>query len=387
MADNPSPGSGAGNGVVVGRKTEKKRIASEMLQPSTASTVAGASSRQNQNQRYRRTTITNSINVSVPLPVPVPVVEPLEDHHHIMSSINSNNVGNAFTSATLPHHQLLNYSTTITTTTPAASSSVNLLTTPANNNLVCDFSGLPLFPPYQNKTSSKGREDKLVQEELEAGSSSSSSSSWINGILRDLINSSSSSASSVSIPQLIQNVRDIIHPCNPNLASLLEYKLRTFLNHTTTTISPSSASASAPPPLPQVVEETVDEEEERIRRSIAPESQAQRVVENKEDGVEKQRDEDGLHLLTLLLQCAEAVSADNLEEANKMLLEISELSTPFGTSAQRVAAYFSEAISARLLTSCLGLVPQNSFLIQNNYYSTRIASAFQYRCSMGLAHS
>ncbi|CAN1248048.1 Protein SCARECROW [Linum perenne] len=68
---------------------------------------------------------------------------------------------------------------------------------------------------------------------------------------------------------------------------------------------------------------------------------------------EKQRDEQGLHLLTLLLQCAEAISADNLEDAKKMLLEISELSTPYGTSAQRVAAYFSEAMSARVLTSCL----------------------------------
>ncbi|CAI0438100.1 unnamed protein product [Linum tenue] len=36
-----------------------------------------------------------------------------------------------------------------------------------------------------------------------------------------------------------------------------------------------------------------------------------------------------------------------------MLLEISELSTPYGTSAQRVAAYFSEAMSARLVSCCL----------------------------------
>ena len=64
------------------------------------------------------------------------------------------------------------------------------------------------------------------------------------------------------------------------------------------------------------------------------------------------RDEEG-YLLKLLLQCAEAVSADNFEEANTMLLEISELSTPFGTSAQRVGAYFSEAMSARLVSSCL----------------------------------
>ncbi|MFQ6632458.1 hypothetical protein Gotur_008671 [Gossypium turneri] len=77
--------------------------------------------------------------------------------------------------------------------------------------------------------------------------------------------------------------------------------------------------------------------------------------DRKEELRQQKRDEEGLHLLTLLLQCAEAVSANNFEDANRMLLELSQLSTPFGTSAQRVAAYFSEAISARLVSSCLGI--------------------------------
>ncbi|KAM1072369.1 hypothetical protein ACFX13_017891 [Malus domestica] len=42
---------------------------------------------------------------------------------------------------------------------------------------------------------------------------------------------------------------------------------------------------------------------------------------------QQKRDEEGLHLLTLIFQCAEAVSADNYDEATKMLLEISEFST------------------------------------------------------------
>lgn len=89
---------------------------------------------------------------------------------------------------------------------------------------------------------------------------------------------------------------------------------------------------------------------------------------------QQKRDEEGLHLLTLLLQCAEAVSADNFEEANKMLQEISELSTPFGTAAQRVAAYFSEAMSARLVSSCLGIY---AALSHSHSYSHKMASAFQ----------
>ncbi|GFY81702.1 GRAS family transcription factor [Actinidia rufa] len=74
--------------------------------------------------------------------------------------------------------------------------------------------------------------------------------------------------------------------------------------------------------------------------------------------------------------CAEVVAADNFEEANNMLLEISQLSTPFGTSAQRVAAYFSEAMSARLLNSYLGLNATLP-LIPALPHTQKIVSAFQ----------
>lgn len=57
-----------------------------------------------------------------------------------------------------------------------------------------------------------------------------------------------------------------------------------------------------------------------------------------------------------------------------MLLEISELSTPFGTSAQRVAAYFSEAMSARLVNSCLGIYATLPTVFPRGQ---KMASAFQ----------
>ncbi|KAK5813596.1 hypothetical protein PVK06_029047 [Gossypium arboreum] len=34
----------------------------------------------------------------------------------------------------------------------------------------------------------------------------------------------------VSIPKLIHNVRDIVYPCNSNLAALLEYMLRSLMD-------------------------------------------------------------------------------------------------------------------------------------------------------------
>ncbi|XP_071685290.1 scarecrow-like protein 23 [Lolium perenne] len=62
----------------------------------------------------------------------------------------------------------------------------------------------------------------------------------------------------------------------------------------------------------------------------------------------------GLRLLRLLLRCAEAVAADQLPEARDMLQEIAELASPFGYSPERVAAYFGDALCARVLSSYLG---------------------------------
>lgn len=80
-------------------------------------------------------------------------------------------------------------------------------------------------------------------------------------------------------------------------------------------------------------------------------------------------DEEGLHLMGLLLQCAEAVSAENYDEANSILPQLSELATPYGTSVQRVVAYFAEGMASRLVTSCLGLcspLPENHRLVIND---------------------
>ncbi|MED6170596.1 hypothetical protein PIB30_032503 [Stylosanthes scabra] len=258
----------------------------------------------------------------------------------------------------------------------------------------------------------------------------SAAANWIDGILKDLIHTSNT----VSIPQLINNVREIIYPCNPNLAMLLEYRLRLL---TTDSSSAAAAAAAAstpplppppqnkphlmkqtnstphmhaystmhfqdspvvsqywpvapPPPLDSNNNNTLQSpppqqekppQEEDLAPATAPQNTASTATEMamlarkkaEEMNLQKKKDEEGLHLLTLLLQCAEAVSAENLEDANKMLLEISQLSTPFGTSAQRVAAYFSEAISARLVSSCLGIYATLPIVP----HSQKVASAFQ----------
>nr|UYE98406.1 SCR1 [Salvia miltiorrhiza] len=289
-----------------------------------------------------------------------------------------------------------NYSTSTSMTMVAPSSaSANILSNfidcQESEPSVCVFSGLPLFPPDRNKQS--------PMEDTAA-------SAWIDGIIRDLIHSSNH----VSIPQLILNVREIIHPCNPNLAALLEQRLRSlddththshrrrkgsslnttnnnnnlllsqsqgfsadplndlFLLHNTTT---TSFVEHAPPP--ETTTQPQEQQQQQKSPSTSPSTTLESIRERKQEMRQQQKDEQGLHLLTLLLQCAEAVSGDNLEEANRMLLEISQVATPFGTSAQRVAAYFSEAMSARIVSSCLGIYAA----LPTVPHGQKLASAFQ----------
>ncbi|XAR55695.1 hypothetical protein NMG60_11035863 [Bertholletia excelsa] len=289
-----------------------------------------------------------------------------------------------------------------------------LLQSQSTSPSVCVFSGLPLFPPERNRSTTAPRAPQSAAAiadvaplnnitaptitTVSAPMEDSAASAWVDGIIKDLIHGSTH----ISIPHLIQNVREIIHPCNPNLAALLEYRLSSvadplmpsnslamnqYMNWGLTPVtapnpdnnvnnSPTSPSSVTPVlssspnhqlkqaqhPQQQQQQQICNEIEKQQHDSPSadpaptqPAAATATIREKKEELNRQKMDEEGLHLLTLLLKCAEAVAADNLEEANKMLLEISQLSTPFGTSAQRVAAYFSEAMSARLVNSCLGI--------------------------------
>jgi hypothetical protein len=68
-------------------------------------------------------------------------------------------------------------------------------------------------------------------------------------------------------------------------------------------------------------------------------------------------DEHGLTLITLLLECAVAVSVDNLGEAHRMLLELTQMGSPYGLScAERAVVYFAKAMSSRVINSWLGTI-------------------------------
>ncbi|CAN6337263.1 unnamed protein product [Urochloa humidicola] len=75
-------------------------------------------------------------------------------------------------------------------------------------------------------------------------------------------------------------------------------------------------------------------------------------------GVEEEEDEEahGVRMIALLMECAVAVSVGNLADANGMLLELSQMSSPYAPScADRLVAYFTKAMAARLMSSWVGV--------------------------------
>ncbi|CAK8542206.1 unnamed protein product [Lathyrus sativus] len=436
------------------RKLLRKRMASEMeLQ------LHNTNNNNDYHRFSRRTNNTSSLNCSLPATTQKGVTTTTTT-----TLASSDNVAiQNFPTVTVT----TNYSTMLLPS--SCSSNLNNSSTSATNYThyqqqplveeqntlpaICGFSGLPLFPSQNNQTNRTNRNSNGVVDVVGSSPSmeeTSATTNWIDGILKDLIHTSNS----VSIPQLINNVREIIYPCNPNLALVLEHRLRlltepntcvperkrnsteqsvvnvngsvlagsnvnnssvklmnrvddvvptslhfsdssTLLNQNqnlfpnwgaTQIINNNNPSISLVT-LPSQQQTTQQDQQHQLHQhqeDLAPAPTATTtsaelaLARKKKEEVkeQKKKDEEGLHLLTLLLQCAEAVSAENLDQANKMLLEISQLSTPFGTSAQRVAAYFSEAISARLVSSCLGIyatLPVSSHTPHNQ----KVASAFQ----------
>ncbi|CAM0950420.1 unnamed protein product [Alopecurus aequalis] len=256
---------------------------------------------------------------------------------------------------------------------------------------------LPALPTQLLPSFQVQQQQQQVDHMDAAAPVAGNTTAFVDGIIRDIIGSS---GAGVSVAQLIHNVREIIHPCNPGLASLLELRLRSLLasdpapppSHQTALLPDAAPTApmpmsALPPPPPDKRRREEEREPNNPPQSPKPPSAEETAAtaaaaaakERKEGQRRKQRDEEGLHLLTLLLQCAESVNADNLDEAQTALLEIAELATPFGTSTQRVAAYFAEAVSARLVSSCLGLyapLPHSS-PAASRLVNGRVAAAFQ----------
>ncbi|KAI3474484.1 hypothetical protein Pfo_029345 [Paulownia fortunei] len=68
-------------------------------------------------------------------------------------------------------------------------------------------------------------------------------------------------------------------------------------------------------------------------------------------GKKQKRKKEVIDLRTLLINCAQAVAADDCRNANELLKQIRQHSSPFGDGNQRLAHYFADGLEARL-TGC-----------------------------------
>ncbi|KAJ9693513.1 hypothetical protein PVL29_009460 [Vitis rotundifolia] len=150
-----------------------------------------------------------------------------------ISSRDDNSNSNSATpnSTHVPNHSTISPCSTNSTVTSSTNLAyIDTLAPLPQPPAVCGFSGLPLFPPERNRNisgtlaSAAFLPAPAVPPLTPPSMEDTTATAWIDGILKDLIHSSTN----VPIPQLIQNVREIIHPCNPNLASILEYRLRSL---------------------------------------------------------------------------------------------------------------------------------------------------------------
>ncbi|CAL5062122.1 unnamed protein product [Urochloa decumbens] len=139
-------------------------------------------------------------------------------------------------------------------------------------------------------------------------------------------------------------------------------------------LSRAPATTDAAAMKPKRAPTSPDEEEERPARGKRQQLLGLNPASAEEDGPETR----GLRLLSLLLRCAEAVAMDQLPEARELLPEIAELASPFGSSPERVAAYFGDALCARVLSSYLGAYsPLAQLRPVAAAQSRRVAGAFQ----------
>uniref|UniRef100_A0A7N0UPC9 Uncharacterized protein n=1 Tax=Kalanchoe fedtschenkoi TaxID=63787 RepID=A0A7N0UPC9_KALFE len=101
-----------------------------------------------------------------------------------------------------------------------------------------------------------------------------------------------------------------------------------------------SMSSCAGVPLSQQLKQE-DEQEQQLQHSLNHSLMGTMMAADQEH-------DSGLQLVHLLLACAEAVAKEDYMTARRYLQQLNQVVTPLGDSMQRVAACFTEALSARL---------------------------------------
>ncbi|KAG7949753.1 hypothetical protein I3843_13G078700 [Carya illinoinensis] len=87
-------------------------------------------------------------------------------------------------------------------------------------------------------------------------------------------------------------------------------------------------------------------------------------------------------LNTLLILCAQAVSAGDNETANQLLKQVRQNSSPFGDGSQRLAHFFANGLEARLAGTGSGIQLFYSSLVSRKISAPEILSAYKLHLSV-----
>ncbi|KAK7390535.1 hypothetical protein VNO78_25843 [Psophocarpus tetragonolobus] len=86
----------------------------------------------------------------------------------------------------------------------------------------------------------------------------------------------------------------------------------------------------------------------KIQKEVSPKGQSKASGSGKGRGKKQRGRKEVVDLRTLLVLCAQAVAADDHRNANELLKQIRQHSTPFGDGNQRLAHIFADGLVARL---------------------------------------
>ncbi|CAM6077981.1 unnamed protein product [Sphagnum tenellum] len=170
-------------------------------------------------------------------------------------------------------------------------------------------------------------------------------SAWVDGTIRELM----AAMPGLTLQQLFAKLLEVLEPCNIQLEKVIEARFHALFAPPQTEASPLPSPLSSP-----AMRDTRDHPGKALEEGTSIASLQLSLDPRNVERINAY-DEAGLELLALLLQCAEAVSANNVDEANSILPQLTELATPYGSSVQRVVAYFTEGMASRVFTSCLGI--------------------------------
>jgi hypothetical protein len=112
-------------------------------------------------------------------------------------------------------------------------------------------------------------------------------------------------------------------------------------------------------------------------KASQPNGQLQGVSGGKSRAKKQGKKKETVDLRTLLIQCAQSVSAGDIRTANELLKQIRQHSSPYGDGSQRLAHFFANGLEARLAGTSTGTQIFYSSLISKRISVSKILKAYK----------